>query len=165
MIDRIHRQPMALASPAGIVQPVSVSPGSRARYSVLKPTMIVACLALGTAALGACSQPVNCAAAAYRNGCVAGPEAPAAVAPIPPPAAATASPVTVTPNPGPAGAAPATVGRGEPGDFADMDDKQCRSYGLAFGSRDYADCRIRLSAQHRGVDPNIGTTSPGSGSR
>jgi hypothetical protein len=43
-----------------------------------------------------------------------------------------------------------------------VDDKQCRSYGLVFGSHDYADCRIRLSAQHRGLDPNIGTTGAGS---
>jgi hypothetical protein len=33
---------------------------------------------------------------------------------------------------------------------------------LVFGSHDYADCRIRLSAQHRGLDPNIGTTGAGS---
>jgi hypothetical protein len=43
---------------------------------------------------------------------------------------------------------------GDPATFADTDDKQCRSYGLKFGTHDYADCRIRLSAQHRGLDPN-----------
>jgi hypothetical protein len=57
----------------------------------------------------------------------------------------------------PAGATPAGVSLGDPGSFADIDDKQCRSYGLAFGTRDYADCRIKLSAQHRGLDPNAGT--------
>ena len=56
-------------------------------------------------------------------------------------------------------AAPA-VPYGDPSTFAEVDDKQCRSYGLVFGSHDYADCRIRLSAQHRGLDPNIGTTAP-----
>lgn len=70
-------------------------------------------------------------------------------APMPP--AAVSSPTVA-----PAAAAPTGVPRGEPAAFADVDDKQCRSYGLTFGSRDYADCRIRLSAQHRGLDPNIG---------
>jgi hypothetical protein len=50
--------------------------------------------------------------------------------------------------------------RGDPRDFAGVDDKQCRSYGIRFGTRDYADCRIRLSAQHRGLDPNVGVTRP-----
>jgi len=69
------------------------------------------------------------------------------------------SPAAVSsPTVAPAAAAPAGVPRGEPAAFADVDDKQCRSYGLTFGSRDYADCRIRLSAQHRGLDPNIGAT-------
>jgi hypothetical protein len=52
------------------------------------------------------------------------------------------------------------IPRGDPGTFADVDDKQCRSYGLTFGSHDYADCRIRLSAQHRGLDPSIGAPVP-----
>jgi hypothetical protein len=76
------------------------------------------------------------------------------IQPVTPPA------VPVTPAPArpqqPPAAAPVTIPRGDPSTFADVDDRQCRSYGLTYGSHDYADCRIRLSAQHRGLDPNIG---------
>jgi hypothetical protein len=97
---------------------------------------------------------MTCAGADYRGGCMAGPPAPVVAAPAVAPAAV--SPMV------PAGSGPAAVGRGDPADFADVDDRQCRSYGLTFGSHDYADCRIRLSAQHRGLDPNIGATGTGS---
>jgi hypothetical protein len=118
----------------------------------VKPSIIAACVILSLATLGACSKPVNCSAGDYRGGCLAGPEdaaatqpvaaAPVAAQPVP------ASPVVINPA-----VAPAGVSRGEPREFAVVDDKQCRSYGLTFGSHDYADCRIRLSAQHRGMDP------------
>ncbi len=77
------------------------------------------------------------------------------------PAMLTPAPMVSVPvSPAPVAPAPAanvtTNGRGDPSLFADVDDRQCRSYGLTFGSRDYADCRIRLSAQHRGLDPNLG---------
>jgi hypothetical protein len=108
---------------------------------VVKIWKIGLCLAVGVTGLGGCTEPINCSVT-YRGGCVPGPAAP---------------PVAVTPVPvGPAPVRPA-VPFGDPSTFADVDDKQCRSYGLIFGSRDYADCRIRLSAQHRGLDPNIGT--------
>ncbi len=120
----------------------------------VKPSVMAACLALVVAAPGACSRTVNCSGGDYGGGCIAGMAGPAG-----------ASPAAVSPDAGHAGAGPAGVGRGDPADFADVDDKHCRSYGLIFGSHDYADCRIRLSAQHRGLDPNIGTTMPGQGSR
>ncbi len=106
-----------------------------------------AALLLACLSLGACNGTVNCAGGVYRSGCIPGPESPAPAQP----AVSTPAPmvsVPVTPS------APAAAARGEPATFADVDDKQCRSYGLTFGSRDYADCRIRLSAQHRGLDPN-----------
>jgi hypothetical protein len=118
----------------------------------------VACLALGVGALSGCSQPVHCSGGNYRGGCVAGTEVPSSVSP------SYVSPAYAAPAAAPASARPASIPLGDPSTFADVDDKQCRSYGLTFGSRDYADCRIRLSAQHRGLDPNIGAT-PGSGSR
>jgi hypothetical protein len=117
--------------------------------------MTLAALVLGAAALGGCTESVNCAGTVYRNGCTPGPVA------VTPPAPA---PVVVRPAPvSPAVVSPAPASRpvvpyGDPANFADADDKQCRSYGLTFGSHDYADCRIRLSAQHRGLDPNVGTT-------
>jgi hypothetical protein len=117
--------------------------------------MTLACLVLGVAALGGCGGPVNCAGGVYRNGC-----APGDISAAPP----TLAPAAASPAPAsPAPASPAPVSRpvvpyGDPASFADIDDKQCRSYGLTFGSRDYADCRIRLSAQHRGLDPNVGAT-------
>jgi hypothetical protein len=121
---------------------------------VIKSPLMIGCLTLGLALLSACSNSANCSGGNYRGGCAAGPdtETPTAATPVlvSPPAAA------------PAPAAPAATGpiagtRGDPADFADVDDKQCRSYGLTYGTHDYADCRIRLSAQHRGLDPNIGT--------
>jgi hypothetical protein len=141
---------------------------------VVKRSMLAACLALSVAALGACSSSVDCSGGNYRGGCWPGTAIPASASPavaspseaspaVASPAGASpavASPAVAAPNPG-----PATVGRGEPSNFADVDDKQCRSYGLILGTRDYADCRIRLSAQHRGLDPNLGTTAPDQGSR
>ena len=50
---------------------------------------------------------------------------------------------------------PGTAGYANPDKFADVDDRQCRSYGLAFGTPEYADCRLRLASQHRGVEPNV----------
>jgi hypothetical protein len=111
----------------------------------VKPSIIAACLTLGTAALGACSNPDPGCSVTYRGGCVPNPVSSAAVIPGAIPAAAT-----------PAVTSPSAVRLGDPSEFADVDDKQCRSYGLTFGTRDYADCRIRLSAQHRGLDPNVG---------
>jgi hypothetical protein len=116
----------------------------------------VACLTLAVIALGGCTSSVDCSGGVFRGGCLPGTVGPAA-----------ASPAPVSPGPPssytmPSGAGSPTVGRGDPSDFADVDDKQCRSYGLTFGSHDYADCRIRLSAQHRGLDPNIGISPPAS---
>jgi hypothetical protein len=120
---------------------------------------------LGVVWLNGCSDPVNCADN-YRGGCVYAPVTqPAAAAAPSLVAPALAAPVAARPEAQPAQVVPASVGRGEPSDFADVDDKQCRSYGLTFGTRDYADCRIRLSAQHRGLDPNIGTTTSAPPSR
>jgi hypothetical protein len=122
-------------------------------------------LALGMAALSSCSDPVNCSGGNFRNGCVPGPVGLAATKP------STVAPSAISPgtgSPGTAGsrtASPSTVGLGDPSQFADVDDKQCRSYGLIFGTRDYADCRIRLSAQHRGLDPNLGVSPSVPGSR
>jgi hypothetical protein len=108
----------------------------------LAKTSVRACLAIGLAALGACEAPDPGCSVTYRGGCVPRTVIPGAI------------PATATP----AAASPPAVRLGDPREFADIDDKQCRSYGLTFGTRDYADCRIRLSAQHRGLDPNIGTT-------
>ena len=143
---------------------------------------VAAGLAFGVAALvAACTYPasnVPYCSVDYRGGCEPNPAAmmpsanPDAAMPNANPAAAmpSASPAAVIPGAGPtaaspAVASPAAVPRGNPSDFADVDDKQCRSYGLTFGTRDYADCRIRLSAQHRGLDPNVGATPPAPGSR
>jgi hypothetical protein len=141
---------------------------------MVKQSIIAACLFSGVALLGACSSSVDCSGGNYRGGCFPGTAIPAgtsaAVATPAPASPAVVSPAGISPaGVSPAVAAPhagpASVGRGDPSAFADVDDKQCRSYGLTFGSRDYADCRIRLSAQHRGLDPNIGTTTPGQGNR
>ena len=151
-----------------------------ARNRRLMKRSIILSLALGMAALGSCSDPVNCSGGNFRNGCVPGPVGLAATKPstVAPSATSpgTASPGTVTPGtatPGTAGPGtatpgtvrPGTVSLGDPSEFADVDDKQCRSYGLIFGTRDYADCRIRLSAQHRGLDPNVGVSPSVPGSR
>jgi hypothetical protein len=146
---------------------------------MVKQSIIAASLVLGVASLSGCSSSVDCSGGNYRGGCwpgtnVSAPAGPAVASPAvgSPPVAgpAAASPAVGSPAPArpavpAANAGPATVSRGDPSEFADVDDKQCRSYGLTFGSRDYADCRIRLSAQHRGLDPNLGTTTPGQGSR
>jgi hypothetical protein len=125
----------------------------------MKPSTIVALLALAMGTLDGCSQSIDCSGGAFRGGCVAGGPVPAVVSPP------VAAPVAAIPNVAVARPAPAPVSRGEPAEFADVDDKQCRSYGLTFGGRDYADCRLRLSAQHRGLDPNVSTTTPASGVR
>lgn len=44
---------------------------------------------------------------------------------------------------------PGTAGYVDPAKFADVDDRQCRSYGLTSGTAEYADCRVKLSGQHR----------------
>ena len=44
---------------------------------------------------------------------------------------------------------PGTAGYDDPAKFADADDKQCQSYGLKPGTKDYADCRIQLSTHHK----------------
>lgn len=121
----------------------------------VKRSISLACSVLGVFWLNGCDRPTECSGENYRGGCVVGAPSPVVVTPT------AARPVE---GPAPA-AAPAAVGRGEPSDFADVDDKQCRSYGLTFGTHDYADCRIRLSAQHRGLDPNIDTTAPSPGVR
>ena len=142
----------------GILRPAGVMGG------IVKQSIITASLILGVASLSACSSSVDCSGGNYRGGCYPGTPISAASPAAASPAAASpaaASPAVSRPAvTSPSAAAPATgaatVGRGEPSDFAAVDDKQCRSYGLKFGTRDYADCRIRLSAQHRGLDPNIG---------
>ena len=122
----------------------------------MRPLTPAALLILGAFALSGCSQPVNCSGLDYITACVPNPDGvEAAKGPAVTPAVA---PSAVMP---PAAAAPESVSLGEPGQFADVDDRQCRSYGLTFGTRDYADCRIRLSAQHRGLDPNIGAGTHG----
>jgi hypothetical protein len=122
--------------------------------------MLASGLVMAAAMLSGCSDPANCYGGDYRGGCIAGAVPTTAPAPA---AAATGAPVsavTVPPPPSarPTGPAAAAVPYGDPAAFADVDDKQCRSYGLTFGSHDYADCRIRLSAQHRGLDPDAGAT-------
>ena len=167
--DRKRSSTKPTASLGSVIPKPLTLVGGRSKETQ-KQSLIVACVALAVSALSACTQPVDCSGGNYRGGCFPGTALPAAATPavatpaaVSPAAAssATSSPATAAP----AGAAPAGVARGEPSEFADVDDKQCRSYGLTFGSRDYADCRIRLSAQHRGLDPNLGTTTPGSGSR
>ena len=120
-------------------------------------------LAFGVAALvAACTYSdsnVPRCVVAFRGACEPGPGASLDATPQPSPA--VASPAVTSPSAAsPAAASRPAVPLGNPADFADVDDRQCRSYGLTFGSRDYADRRIRLSAQHRGLDPNIGTTPP-----
>jgi len=131
----------------------------------VRPSLIVGCSILSAAWFGGCSHPIDCSVD-YRGGCVPGTAAPAATVPAGPDLGpSNAVPATSRPDAGPATAAPAAVRLGDPSEFADVDDKQCRSYGLTFGTHDYADCRIRLSAQHRGLDPNIGTRTPVPGNR
>ena len=140
-------------------------PGRGQWEAFVKLSVILACLGLCVAALGGCSHAGGCADT-FRGGCVPLPEeavteSPAAESPAAESSAAispaAAKPAAVSPGVAPVSPAPVVVSRGDPGAFAEADDKQCRSYGLTFGSRDYADCRIRLSAQHRGLDPNLGT--------
>jgi hypothetical protein len=51
---------------------------------------------------------------------------------------------------------PGTAGYDDPVRFATVDDRQCQSYGLAFGTNEYAMCRQRLAAQHQGQEPGVG---------
>jgi len=51
---------------------------------------------------------------------------------------------------------PGTAGYDDPNKFAAIDDQQCKSYGLRFGTTPYAECRERLQAQHKGVEPFVG---------
>jgi hypothetical protein len=44
---------------------------------------------------------------------------------------------------------PGTAGYSNPSKFEQADDAQCKSYGLTFGTPQYADCRVKLSAQHK----------------
>jgi hypothetical protein len=55
---------------------------------------------------------------------------------------------------------PGTAGYDDPKKFEAIDDQQCRSYGLAPGTTPYADCRLKLSAQHQGVEPNVNLVVP-----
>jgi hypothetical protein len=146
--------------------PRSLTRGLRRPENLAKSSMIAACLVIGLAVLGGCNNPADCSGGNFRGGCVPGSGGPAPARPpvVSAPVATppVASPAAVGPAPG---RATPNANLGDPGDFADIDDKQCRSYGLKFGTRDYADCRIRLSAQHRGLDPNLGAARPGSGSR
>jgi hypothetical protein len=128
--------------------------GRREWEDWMKRSAIVACLALSVSGLSGCNRSVDCSGGSYRGDCLPGTAGPAITSPAPVGAAA------VSPAAPPVSLPPAAAVRGDPRDFADVDDKQCRSYGLRFGSRDYADCRIRLSAQHRGLDPNVGVTRP-----
>jgi hypothetical protein len=136
---------------------------------ILSPLgQLTAAAMLSLAALGGCSQPsIDCSGGgAFRGGCMSADKAPPGsvqpVTPAPAPVAAVpVAPVAASPEPTQAAVAPVAIPRGDPSTFADVDDKQCRSYGLTFGSHDYADCRIRLSAQHRGLDPSIGAPTPG----
>ncbi len=123
---------------------------------------LTAATVLSLTALSGCSHDsIDCSGGGvYRGGCISADKAPAGtIQPVTPPAAPVA-PAPARPDLPPAAAAPVTIPRGDPSTFAEVDDKQCRSYGLTFGSQDYADCRIRLSAQHRGLDPNIGSPPP-----
>ena len=164
-------RPVAVEPHAGVARVTLESLTHRRGRSenLVKFSMIAACLTISIAALGGCNNPADCSGGEYRGGCVPGAGGPAATSPVvaspAPVTPAAGSPTAVSPSVGRATAGTTNLSRGDPSEFADVDDKQCRSYGLKFGSRDYADCRIRLSAQHRGLDPNLGATTPGSGSR
>lgn len=43
---------------------------------------------------------------------------------------------------------PGTPGYDNPDKFSAADDRQCQSYGLKPGTKDYSDCRIKLSDRH-----------------
>jgi hypothetical protein len=51
---------------------------------------------------------------------------------------------------------PGTAGYSDPNDYASEDDKNCKSYGLAFGSTEYAACRVQFTQQHRSPEPVVG---------
>ena len=134
-------------------------PAVMQQEGLVKAWMVVALLALGMAALGGCTEPADCSGGDFGGGCVSSTGASVAAA-SPGTTRVLASPTTVAPT-----ASPPATGRGDPSAFAVEDDKQCRSYGLIFGTWEYAQCRIRLSAQHRGLDPDIGATTPTAGSK
>jgi hypothetical protein len=123
--------------------------------------LLTAAAALSLLALTGCSNDsIDCSGGGvYRGGCMSADKAPAGTIQRVTPAAAPAASAPARSEPPPA-VSPVAIPRGDPSTFAEVDDKQCRSYGLTFGSHDYADCRIRLSAQHRGLDPNIGAPAP-----
>jgi hypothetical protein len=50
---------------------------------------------------------------------------------------------------------PGTAGYSDPNKFAASDDENCRSYDLAFGTPDYAACRVQFSQQHRSPEPTV----------
>jgi len=125
----------------------------------VKAWIVAAFLALGMTALGGCSEPADCSGGDFGGGCVSSTGGSVA--------AASPAAMRAVGNPAAGGAAPSpgAIGRGDPSAFAAEDDKQCRSYGLIFGTWEYAECRIRLSAQHRGLDPDIGAARPAAGSK
>jgi hypothetical protein len=51
---------------------------------------------------------------------------------------------------------PGTAGYSDPNKFAGEDDKNCQSYGLAFGSPEYAACRVQFTQQHRSPEVSVG---------
>src|SRR5271169_2251074 len=51
---------------------------------------------------------------------------------------------------------PGTAGYSDPAAFSDVDDRNCRSYGLAFGTPEYAACRVQFVQQHRSPEPTVG---------
>ena len=57
---------------------------------------------------------------------------------------------------------PGTAGyaNGVGGQAASNDDAQCRSYGLTFGTADYAQCRANLDAQHAALARAAFSTPP-----
>ena len=141
---------------------------------LVRRLIVVTCLALGAGGLGGCAGTADCSGGVYGGGCLsAAGGSPAATTPV---ASSNVAPVGVAPvsagsasmapaNVTPPAATRAAVGLGDPSTFTAVDDQQCKSYGLTFGTWDYAQCRIRLSAQHRGLDPNIGAPPPAAGNR
>jgi hypothetical protein len=51
---------------------------------------------------------------------------------------------------------PGTAGYSDPNDYASEDDRNCKSYGLSFGTPDYAACRVQFTQQHRSPEPVVG---------
>lgn len=117
----------------------------------MRSWIIAGCLAVGMGALGGCSQPANCTGGVYGGGCLSSTGVSvAASSPMPP---GTAAPGIAPPSAAMPAAAPPAMEQGNLSPLDAADDRQCRSYGLTFGTWDYAQCRIALSAQHRGIPP------------